>query len=1135
MSLRGKLITPLALVAALSLALFGIVTGTIRGRVTDASGAAIPGAAVKVVNLQTGFTRSVPTNAHGEYAVLALPPGQYDVTVTKPGFKTFTQNKVNLTVGQTFVANAALSVGSVSQTVEVNASAVQINTTNAQLGTTVDTQQIEQLPLIGRNWFQLQLLQPGVVSSSDRFGTFSTNGNRTQANDFLMNGTSFNDFELNTQQVTPSEDSISQFRMATSVMDAQYGHNSGATISAYTKNGTNEFHGSAFEYYRDTSLNAADFFLNAVPRVTPNTPPQRAPFHQNEYGGTIGGPILHNKTFFFFSYEGLQNKTGSAQTTTVFTPGQRNGVWGSALQTALAGEMSTFGDNQVSPRAMYGDVKSPCPVSGGTMCPAGTTYASLFSTGTIPTQDMDPLAVKLMNEYVPSGVVSSGGVANDTFSTANTASDNQYIWRLDQDFGAGDQLSFVGHWETNPTNETLPFTGADLPGFPEVDTFHFQDYVLSETHVFSPTLLNQIHLAYLRQNFGAVEPVTSAAPSSYGFQNINPQITQGESMPVVGVSGYFTLGFSNNGPQPRIEQVPSLTDNVSWIDGAHSFKFGVDIRHPQTYNPFAAQNNGSFSFSGAGPYSTGLAPVDFLLGLPDTYSQEPGGVTDASAWESYLYAQDEWHMTPNFTLTLGTGWQISTPWTNAYYGGEGVVGWRPGQQSTVFPTAPEGLVYPGDPGMTPAGYSTHYDDFAPVGAFAWGFRPGWSLRGGYGLFFNATEEETALQTMESPPFGTDEVVHGGEFANPFLQYTASGPTAVANQFPFAFPTPGQKVNFASFEPMSIAVMDPHFNLPYNENFNLTLQRQLAPTAVLTLSYVGSYGRHLESVMELNPENAQECLAMAGCNISNEYQYNVGAIANPLVINSLGDETNLLNSTYSAFEAELRKSFSHGFLFQTSYTWSHATDYGSSFEGAWGGSSGALDPSDLAYTYGNSDYDQPQRLVMSYIYDIPGPQFAKLLTNGWEVSGITTFQAGFPITVVYPGGSPALECPAISFFGCWDRPNQVSGITFYTNPRSAPGNEWFGGNAFAPQTTGTLGDSPRNSFFGPGLANYDFSLMKNMSVGEGKNLQLRGEFYNVFNHENFASPDNYIETPEFGDITSTAGNPRNIQLAVRITF
>ncbi|MGH9507552.1 MAG: carboxypeptidase regulatory-like domain-containing protein [Terriglobales bacterium] len=1115
----------LAVVALLSISLFALVNGNIHGHVTDASGAAIPGATVKIVNTETGYTRTLTTDVHGMYQALAMPVGTYDVTVSKTGFTSFTAKSVILTVGASYAVNAKLRVGEVSQTVEVNASALQVNTTNAELGTVINAQQIVSLPLVGRNWVQLQLLQPGVVSSSDRFGTYSTNGNRTQANDYIVDGIDYNDAPLNTPQAPPSPDSLTEFRMVSSVMDAQYGHNSGAVISAVTKSGTNQFHGDLFEFYRDTSLDSADFFTNAVPRVNPAVAPKPAPFHQNEFGGTFGGPIVHNKTFFFFSYQGYRNKTGSATTTTVFTPAERAGNW--------AG--TQFSTN-VSPRPLWGDSASGCAVGSANPCPAGTPYTKLFSTGMIPSQDFDPLAVKLMQTYVPLPNAVGG---NYTFSTANTRTDDQYIYRLDQYLGSSDRLAFIGQWERSPTETTLPFTGANLPGWAEIDGRHDQRYDLEETHSFSPTVLNQFRLGYTRFNFGAVNPASPASPDSFGFSNIIAQNSVGSSMPLVGVTGYFTLGFSTNGPQPRIDATYELGDNFSWIDGSQTFKFGEDIRRAEVYNPFSAQNNGDFGFGGGGAFSTGAPGVDYLLGIPDSYGQGSGDVIDARNWSTYLYFEDKWQVTPTLDITLGTGYQLSTPFGNDYYGGLGVTGWRAGEQSTVFPTAPLGVVYPGDPNMPVAGMYTHYKDFAPVGAFAWEFKPKWSLRGGFGLFYNATEEETTLETLGSPPFGTTASVNSPLFSNPLQYYTSAGVKTGTQQFPYTPPKAGATPNFVNLEPLFLNVMDPKNNIPYNENFNLTLQHQLGNAALATFSYAGSYGRHLEGVIPVNPYIASQCEAMAGCNPGTEVTYPVGSVApqiNPnnglMAIPAIGEESDFLNSTYNSFQAELRKSFSHGLMFNISYTWMHATDQGSSFEGAWGG----IDPSNLMYSYGNSDYDQPQRLVIGYVYDIPGTRFAHLLTNGWELAGITTFQSGLPYSV-FNTFARNLNCQSgWSFYGCWDRPNQVTrGLTFYTNPRFSPNNALFEPGAFAPQAIGTNGDSGRNSWHGPGLSDYDFSLYRNVQVSESKSFQFRFEFYNLFNHTNFANPNTTVGTPSFGQITGTQGNPRLIQLALKLYF
>lgn len=1128
----------LALLVAVP-ALFADVTGSIRGNVKDSTGAALPGATVTVSEVGTNLTRTVTSGPDGGFVALALPPGTYNVKITKTGFKAYAQSNIVLRVNQDYTINATLAVGEVSQTVEVSSNPVQVQTTTTQSAATINSTEITALPLNGRNWVQLQQSIPGVATSSDRFGTYSTNGSRTQANDYLVNGTDWNDLPLNTPLTPPSPDALQEVRVISSTLLPEYGRNSGATLIADIKNGTNAWHGDAFEFYRDTSLNANTFFGNQSPN------PVRAPFHQNQFGGTFGGPILHNKFFFFASYQGTRNRTGATTTTPIFTNAESQGNF-SACTASTCGALAASKGS--SPIPLFGDANSPCPAGGSVQCPAGTAYSSLFSSGVIPAADFNPISVKLLSQFVPQAPASAtGDLYNYIFPTANTASADQILYRLDYNLSENDRLYYYQFWQTNPTTETLPFTGASLPGFGEIDSRHTQQYTLDETHTFTSNVLNVFKLNYDRFNFDAVEPQNPTAPSSVGFTGINPQNTKGEGLPEVAVSGFFTLGFSVNGPQPRIDDTGELIDHLSWVHGNHTMMFGADIRREHVFNPFNFENNGSFSFSGQGTYSTGAPGADFLLGIPDSYGQSSGNIINARSWEFYSFFQDQWQVTPKFNLVYGLGWQIDTPLTDLWNGGLAVNVFSPGQQSTVFPTAPTGLVFPGDNGLPPSIYKTHYGHFAPRLGIIYHPTQTLSIQAGYGIYYDNSEEELTLQNLIAPPFalidsGIGDIGGSPAFANPWVDVTGSN--SIPNKYPFIAPTRG--ANIAStctsggglcwpfFEPFSLNSVDPKFTQQYVENANLAVEKQLPWSTLFTASYVGSFGHHLEGTIEMNPLSPSICLATPGCHATNEATItNTGTVADSTIFASAGQIGTFLNSNYNSMQLSLHKPFSNDLQLQLSYTWAHALDQGSSYE------NGNVLPGDLAYTYGDSAYDARHHLSLAYIYDLPklGNAFwaAREVLNGWRLSGFTTMETGFPVSVSNRSAR-SLRCdPVFSFFGCVERPDLVLPVKTISQIRISPNHEVFNPKDFAQNALGTIGTTGRNFFHGPGLNNWDIALSRFFKLAEDKQLEIRGEFFNAFNHAQFANPSGTFGTGNFGRVTNTTGNPRLIQLAAKISF
>jgi hypothetical protein len=881
----------LAILLSCSIAKADELYGRIRGTVTDPSGAVVPGARVTVTNTDTGVSRSMTSLSTGDFEfVNLLAPGTYDVAAEKEGFQRFHASGIQLNVNQVYVSNVTLQLGATAQEVTVQEAPAQINTTEMQLGTSVTGNTIVDMPLNGRNWIELQQLQPGVVGASDRFGSgangaiqsdFSTNGAETQQNSFYVNGVDTADISLNSAAIIPSPDAIGEFHLVTSTLNPEYGRNSGAVMNAVIKNGTNQFHGDGFEFYRDTFLDANQFFTLTTP-----------PFHQNQFGGTLGGPILlphiydgRDKSFFFFSYQGTRNiQPQTFGLPGVYSSAERGGDFSSlpSFYTPGGGSNPEPANSPCGPNYTGPFGPNPLPFDMGS-AKAGTPYCVAFPTGVLPAGSLNPLALKLMNQYVPAPNAPNNEYS---FNPSIVGLTDQYITRIDQNLGSRDTIWGYWFWQRHPTTQTLPFVGSTLPGFAEISFEHDQQYALSWTHTFSPTTLNEARFGYFRFNYNAVNPETPINPTAYGFTGINPQNPSVASMPYIAVTGLFDLGFSLFGPQPRLENTYQAIDNFSKIVGRHTLKAGFTMARYQVYNPFYESLNGDYTFNGTGTFSTGAPGADFLLGVPDSYLQTNGSIIDARSREYYSYLQDEFKLRPNLTMTYGVGWDIETPYLNLYYGGRLVNAFRPGQQSTVFPTAPTGVLWPGDKGINSAGgVNTPYHDFAPRLGFAWS--PGnsgkWSIHTGAGIYYNRTEEEIALQNLGTPPFftygyGVGSIGGVPSLAAPYTGWcprtgAAPAPCSAPNPFPYTPPPVGDKnVNFSALEPLTINSLSPNFGVPYSENYNFTAERQLGTSTTLSVAYVGNVGRHLEGNYELNPAGTASGLnpvgAAAGCTVSN---------------------------------------------------------------------------------------------------------------------------------------------------------------------------------------------------------------------------------------------------------------------------
>jgi hypothetical protein len=742
-----------------------VTTAAIHGTVTDPSGAVVPAAKITALNTATGISEEATSNKDGFYAFPALQiGGPYKVTVEAPGFEKVEKTGIMLTVNANLEESAVLTVGTEAQTVTVSSSAVQVETSNTQLEQVVPASQLENLPMLGRDAAALERLAPGVVESSDRFGSYSVNGNQTQSNAFVLEGIDNNDGPLQDEGFSINPDALLEENIVSSTINPEFGRNSGSVINEVVKAGTNQIHGSGFEYYRDTFMNLGGYFaLNH----------RRPPYHQNLFGGTLGAPVIKNRLFGFVAYQGYRRRTGAIEQTAVFQngilPTSSNPGGGFSNEQNVANGDTNLVAGLTGNDIPFDIVAGAGSAHAGAACGPGTLYPAwtdCFPVGTavdINPTSFDPIALKLAQKYVPAGNAGTALAPYYNFPTANTGAEDQGVLRADYHISDRDAIYGTGIFQSSPSTRTLPFGGATLPGFGMINAEHFKLFAAQETHTFNANTLNVLRAGYYRFNYAAVEPASVVDPSSLGF-NIHPQ-SSSSGVPNMGLTGLFTIGFSYEGPQPRKDTNLTYSDNFSHIAGNHDLKFGVNLEQFRVSNPYFADNNGDFGYAGNGTYSSGDPGIDFLLGIPDSYAQTSGGFIDTTAWEDYVFAQDSWRASHDLTINYGIAWDVETPNTNLQFNGLGITCFQlSSTTSKVFPGGFPGLLFPGDPGCNKAGgATTKYTHFGPRFGFAWSPSGGpsaliggsgehkFSIRGGIGLYYNRDAQEGQLQNLGDVP------------------------------------------------------------------------------------------------------------------------------------------------------------------------------------------------------------------------------------------------------------------------------------------------------------------------------------------------------------------------------------------------
>jgi hypothetical protein len=1160
-----------------------VTTATIHGDVTDLTGAVVPNAKVTALNTATGISTVTNSNRSGLYTFPSLQIGPYTVDVQASGFERSETKSIALTANADLEISVKLKVGTTAETITVEASAAQVETANTQLEQTITDTEIENIPMLGRDAASLQKLAPGVVESSDRFGGFSTNGSQTTSNSYLLDGVDNNDGPLQDEGLVINPDALAEENIITSTLNPEFARNSGAIVNQVLKSGTNKIHGSGFEYYRDTFLDNAPFFSLSKP-----------PYHQNLYGGTLGGPILKDKLFLFAAYQGDRNRTGEVTQTRVF----QNGVLSSGDFT---------NENNIANGGANGTVglsSNPIPfaitTASGTCGPtsAKTTWAACFPAGSsvvIAPSNFNSVASALANQYVPAGNSGSVTVPYYNFNTADTGAADQGILRADYHLTGKDAIYGTGVFQSSPSTATLGYGGSNLPGFATIQAEHFKIFGASETHIFNSNNLNELRAGYYRFNFAAVEPAKIVAPSSVGF-DIYPN-NPASGVPYMSLSGLFNLGFTREGPQPRKDTNLTAGDNYTWIFRSHALKFGASVEQFRVNNPYSADNSGSFSFAGSGKYSSGDPGIDFLLGIPSTYQQTSDGFTDTVAYEYYAFAQDSWKATSDLTVNYGISWDTETPNNNDQFKGEGITCFEVGgPTSTVFPGGFPGLLFPGDPGCNRAGSATaKWNHFGPRLGFAWSpsngsakliGEPGahrFSLRAGFGMYFNRDAEEGQLQNLGDTPnflnsFGAADQGGSPGFVNPFADVTGNAAVSEKSPFPYTPPAPGSALNWLNYVEQDTSSVDPHYTVPYIYNFNLNVQRQLTNTMILQIGYVGSLGHKLATAYEADTITAAghaACLANPNC-------YTPATSTTPASIDpamhldfpqyyvepvvfqgypayaSIGQLHTTGSSNYHALQISLTKNYSHGLYATVAYTYSHGLDNASGLESSgFNGPGTNWVPGFQHLSYGSSDFDARHRIVAGYDYGVPllnsmnEKALVKEILGSWHVAGFTVLQTGFPVDITDAGTFNSGYCDEFSYYSC---PDNAVTSTFQipkedirkTYQQSGTAT-YFNNSSFSQEPVGTFGNVGRGLIHGPGYDYTDLSLYKNIPIGNdsSRSVQIMLQAANLFNHANFAEPDgNFTDGPAFGTVTGVDASAdynhdpspaRTVQLVAKVRF
>ena len=1108
-------------------------TGRITGIIYDATGAVIADAHITVTNVATHISRETTSDATGYYQVLALPIGSYTVSLERQGFRSATTVQSKLEINQTLKIDIKMEVGSATETVTVESTTGTVETINPTLGSTVSDRTVQDMPLNGRNALDLALLQPGVLPADNPAngsgGTggmqFSIGGGRSDSNTFVLDGGLNNDLLDNGVVYNPNPDSIQEFRVLTSNFTAEYGRSAGGIITEVTKSGTNAFHGSAYDFIRNTAFDANNFFsnLNGQPRQV---------LHRNQYGGTVGGPIKKDKLFFFLSFQKQQL---------------------SELQVGASATLPTAAELQGN---FSGSPKEAAVASFLQANPFFQPDAALAAQGIIAPSSIDPVA----QAYIKANLIPTSPTGSASFQNALTDNPYEVTGKFDYEASAKDHftvtLGRILEPQLNP-GPSSPGSTNSIPGFGSNTTLYSRFFNLAYIRTFSPNLLNEFRATAQRSDTLQAVPAAKQPTSTALGINIKSDNPTG---PTQLNFPNAVIGFSIQGPSRLVDNTFAYSDVLSWTHGKHTLKFGGSFSAYQDNQVFEFEINGQFFYSTAG--AAGDPFANFLVGLPDTFDQGPAAPSNIRTKATYVFGQDEWHVAHNLTLTYGLRYEYSTPKSDTKGRTYSVIPGAP--QSTVFPGAPLGLLFPGDQGAPSGANFPDKTNFAPRFGFAWQpFHDGkTSVRGGWGMFYDVLKAEDNFQFNGQVPFASAAFIGNFQPAGPAttsgfaFQSDPFGSTGNPNPFGQSL---NHNVNFANTfgtftsNGTGATIVDPHLRTPYTYQYNLSIEHQLSNKLVARAAYVGSSSHGLTTLVDSNPFDPATLNSANPQRFLNERAGNLPAFTNPdpngvtppgfnpnVPNGSFGQEQefkNASNANYHALQLSLTQQTTNvwklgGMYYTLGYTWAHSIDNASGFrQGSF-----AVPFFNPQLFRSSSDFDVRQYLTFSGGWDLPFNSGPHRLVKGWSLYPILTWRTGFPFTAV--GGFNTLD-NAPGPTGAGDQALINANLTApiqYLNPKTN-GLQFFSQASFNNNVVQGYGTAPRNVLRGPGRTNLDLSLAKVTPLyRERITLELRVDAFNLFNHTEFQNLDNNAQDigSTFGQVTS-AYDPRILQVAAHLRF
>jgi hypothetical protein len=1157
--------------------LWSAVTGRIAGTVTDPTGAGIPEVAVTVTNTAQGIETKTKTDSKGDYSVPSLPVGTYDILFEANGFRSEKRTGLVIDANAAIEQNITLELTQRIEevTVQGQVSDVHVETASTQLGEVVSNRQMTSVALNGRSYTDLLALQPGIVpvttqlpdsivmagasvaippSGTLNAGNQSISGQREDANGYMVNGGDVKELMNGGTSIVPNLDSIAEFRIITNNFDAEFGNYSGGVVNVITKSGTNGLHGDGFEFLRNTDLDARNFFS-----------PERSFYRQNQFGGTIGGPIKKDRLFFFGDYQGTRQSQG-VDTGLIPVPTLADRTGNLADQAAsLTGNVSgPYLANLLMQKLGYGvSANEPYYFSGCT-----TPELCVFPNAVIPQRAWSEPSKHLL-PYIPEP--KTGDATFSSGAYGKTLRDDKGSFRLDANTIRAGLISGYYFFDDYNLNNPYPTGqgGASVPGFAALNLGRAQLVNLGDTKTFGATIVNELRLSYMRYSNNVGEPSGGVGPSlaSQGFAPGSAGGIVPLAPKIEGIENVVFPDYVMGTPITNLTQANntySIIDNLSKVHGAHTIKAGFQASYEQVNVNPNPTFNGSFLFAGS---ETGSEFADFLIGVASNYNQADSQTYYGRHKYAAGFAQDSWRARSSLTLNFGVRWDLMQYWSEKY---NQIPIMMLGQQSKVYPSAPTGLLYPTDPGV-PKTLVPQKNRFAPrLGiAYSPSARSGLlgkiiggpgktSIRAGYGIFYSVIQGNSIAIDEPQPPYGLSYTSPGPPlFATPFIS-AADGATHV-QPFPLTFPPlnasinhPNPNLDFSPYIPQAGMTAPFHGNTyPYNENYFLSLERQLGANTLVSLAYVGSQAHHLILVYSANPGNPALCLALSTpsavapgtptCGPFGEdatYITASGQVIHgtrgPFGSNFSNDDFqgSVGNSNYNALEASIRHSSRHLDV-MLAYTFSKSIDESSSI-------SDTVDPFNHKLTRALSAWDLTHNFVATYRYELPLENLsrhAKFLTRGWAMSGITRASTGFPVTLAIHGDN-SLEgsIPNGVNNHSLDRPDYTPGnLNFNSNPRN--GQEYLNTSLFTANALGTPGSASRRSFYGPGSLNFDIALLRPFALTEKTALQFRLETFNTFNHAQFFGPaavNGDFGTGTFGYVVKAAP-PRLVQLAMKLTF